>query len=58
MEVLVSRWAFGLNVLKNIQTLVTLTTVAMANQKPTQTSQNEQKAVEFYQEGHWMDMDV
>ncbi len=30
MEVLVSRWAFGPKVLKNIRTLVTLTTVAMA----------------------------
>ncbi len=44
--------------LKNIQTLVTLTTVAMATKKPTQASQNAKKAVEFYQEGHWMDMGV
>ncbi len=56
MKVLVSGWAFEPKVLKNIQTLVTLTTVAMATKKPTQTSQNAQKAVEFHQEGHWMGM--
>ncbi len=56
MEVLVSTWAIGPKVLKNIQTLVTLTTVAMATKKPTQTSQNDQKAVECYQKGHWMGM--
>ncbi len=56
MEVLVSTWAIGPQVLKNIQILVTLTTVAMAIKKPTPTSQNAQKAVECYQEGHWMGM--
>ncbi len=56
MEVMVSRWAFGPKVLENIQTLVTLTTVAMATKKLSQTSQNAQKAVEFYQEGHWLGM--
>ena len=53
---MVSRWAFGPKVLKNIQTLVTLTTIAIATKKPTQTLQNTQKAVELYQEGHWMGM--
>ena len=56
MEVLVSRWAFDPKVLQNIQTLVTLTTVAMATKKTYSDLTERTQGRGFYQGGHWMRM--